>query len=162
MSIDTSIKEISDLNALDNSSVVIGLLVGIDKQATPVISYPFIPHCNPQPANTTVLLNESDIGRQVAILFAQGDQKKPLIIGKLFNPKIDQVITAKDKLQDHNIEIYSDQQHTEIVAKNKIKLTCGKSSVTLTQEGKILIEGEYILSQSTGPNKIKGASIQLN
>ena len=180
MSIDTSSEQTSmlnnlnqnnlDQNSFDNSSVVIALLVGIDKHASPIVSYPFITHCKPQLANTTVQLSESDIGRQVAILFAQGNQDKPLIIGKLFNPKIDKrtnqkidlVTTTAEKPTANHIEISSDDQQTEIIAKNKIKLTCGRSSITLTQEGKVLIEGEYILTQSTGPNKIKGASIQLN
>jgi hypothetical protein len=41
-------------------------------------------------------------------------------------------------------------------------LRCGKSSITLTRAGKVLIEGEYISSRSSGVNRIKGGSIQLN
>ena len=41
-------------------------------------------------------------------------------------------------------------------------LRCGKASITLTKAGKVLIEGSYVLSRSTGVNRIKGGSVQLN
>ena len=47
-------------------------------------------------------------------------------------------------------------------AADEIVLQCGKARITLTRAGKILIQGEYLLSSSRGANKIKGASIQLN
>jgi hypothetical protein len=47
-------------------------------------------------------------------------------------------------------------------AKRDIVLQCGKSFITLTSAGKVLIQGEYLLSRSSGVNKIRGGSIQLN
>ena len=47
-------------------------------------------------------------------------------------------------------------------ADKEIVLKCGKASITLTRAGKILIRGAYLLSRSSGPNRIKGGSIQLN
>ena len=44
----------------------------------------------------------------------------------------------------------------------RLVLRCGKASITLTRAGKVLIRGEYIFSRSTGVNKMKGGSIQLN
>jgi len=41
-------------------------------------------------------------------------------------------------------------------------LRCGKASITLTREGKVLIHGSYISSRSTGVNRVKGGSVQLN
>ena len=41
-------------------------------------------------------------------------------------------------------------------------LRCGKASITLTQAGKILLDGTYVVSRSSGANRIKGASVQLN
>ena len=35
-------------------------------------------------------------------------------------------------------------------------------SITLTGAGKVLIRGAYVLSRSSGVNKIKGGSVQLN
>jgi len=47
-------------------------------------------------------------------------------------------------------------------AKKEIVLRCGKASITLTKAGKVMIKGTYVVSRSSGANKIKGASIALN
>ena len=55
-----------------------------------------------------------------------------------------------------------DGERVEIEGKREITLRCGKASITLTAAGKIILRGAYILSRSTGVNKIKGGSVQLN
>ena len=47
-------------------------------------------------------------------------------------------------------------------AREQLVLRCGKARITLTSAGKVLIEGAYISSRSTGVNRIKGGSVQLN
>ena len=42
------------------------------------------------------------------------------------------------------------------------ELRCGKASITLTRAGKVLIRGAYLLSRSSGVNRIKGGSVQIN
>jgi hypothetical protein len=49
-----------------------------------------------------------------------------------------------------------------IEAEREIILKCGEASITLTRAGKVIIRGNYILSRSTGYNKIKGAAIDIN
>ena len=44
----------------------------------------------------------------------------------------------------------------------EIVFECGKASITLTKSGKILIRGAYLLSRSSGVNRIKGGSVQIN
>jgi hypothetical protein len=47
-------------------------------------------------------------------------------------------------------------------AADEIVLRCGKSSITLTRAGKVVIRGAYLLSRASGVNRIKGASVQIN
>lgn len=47
-------------------------------------------------------------------------------------------------------------------ADRKITLRCGKSSITLYPNGKIVLRGEYILSDAEGVNRIAGGQIELN
>ncbi len=47
-------------------------------------------------------------------------------------------------------------------AKRKLTLRCGKSSITLHPNGKIVLRGEYILSDAEGTNRINGGRIELN
>jgi hypothetical protein len=47
-------------------------------------------------------------------------------------------------------------------AKRQITLRCGKSSITLYPNGKIVLRGDYILSDAEGLNRIIGGQIELN
>jgi hypothetical protein len=44
----------------------------------------------------------------------------------------------------------------------RIELRCGKSSVTMTKEGKIVIKGVEVISRASGVNKVKGAAVRIN
>jgi hypothetical protein len=43
-----------------------------------------------------------------------------------------------------------------------IELQCGDACMRLTLDGKVHIEGADVLSSAVGPNRIEGASIDLN
>jgi hypothetical protein len=47
-------------------------------------------------------------------------------------------------------------------AEDEIVLRCGRASITLTRAGKVLIRGAYLLNRSSGVNRIKGGSVQIN
>lgn len=47
-------------------------------------------------------------------------------------------------------------------AQHKITLSCGKSRITLYQNGKIEIKGEYIISDAEGVNRLSGGRIEVN
>jgi uncharacterized protein (DUF2345 family) len=55
-----------------------------------------------------------------------------------------------------------DGRIVSIVAKERIRLVCGKSSLTMEADGTIDITGVHIENRASGQNKIKGASIALN
>lgn len=49
-----------------------------------------------------------------------------------------------------------------VSAAKQLTLRCGKSSITLTAAGKIIIRGKYIVSRSSGVHRIKSGSVQIN
>jgi hypothetical protein len=49
-----------------------------------------------------------------------------------------------------------------LAADEKISLTCGEASITMTAEGAIVIRGAKVVSRSKGLNRIKGASVLIN
>lgn len=53
-------------------------------------------------------------------------------------------------------------EHLVISAAEQITLQCGESSITLTAAGKIILRGKYIVSRSSGVQRIKGGSVQIN
>lgn len=47
-------------------------------------------------------------------------------------------------------------------ASEKIELHCGKSTLTMEKDGRIIVRGANITTRAKGTNKIKGGSVQIN
>jgi hypothetical protein len=60
------------------------------------------------------------------------------------------------------MQVQADGERQVITAEREIVLKCGHASITLTRAGKVIIKGTYVLSRSSGYNKIKGAAIDIN
>ena len=90
-------------------------------------------------------------------MFEQGDPRRPLVMGRILHPEV-----RLAPATENGFQAIIDDRRLELKAEQEIVLRCGKASITLTRAGKILLRGAYILSRSTGVNKIKGGSVQLN
>jgi hypothetical protein len=55
-----------------------------------------------------------------------------------------------------------DGERIVLHADRDIELRCGNASIVLTRAGKVLIKGNYVLTRSSGANKIKGAYVDIN
>ena len=55
-----------------------------------------------------------------------------------------------------------DGDRLTLSAEREIVLKCGKSSITLTRAGKVILKGAYVSTHSTGVNRLKGGSVQIN
>ena len=55
-----------------------------------------------------------------------------------------------------------DGTRVKITAKDEIVLECGLASVTLRRNGRVIIRGTYVETQSEGTNRIKGGQVQIN
>ena len=64
--------------------------------------------------------------------------------------------------QPATVSVDEDGERLIVSAREQLVLRCGKASITLTKAGKVLIDGSYVLSRSTGVNRVKGGSVQLN
>jgi hypothetical protein len=60
------------------------------------------------------------------------------------------------------VEIDADGARMVVSAREQMVLRCGKASITLTRAGKVLIQGSYVLTRSTGVNRVKGGAVQIN
>jgi hypothetical protein len=111
-------------------------------------------------ARTTVSLLRSHVGATVVVLFESGDVRRPIIVGVLNQPvRPDGVEPAG---ASELVAVQADGERVVLSAEREIVLRCGAASITLTRAGKVLIKGAYILSRSTGYNKIKGAAVDIN
>ncbi|WP_236214516.1 DUF6484 domain-containing protein [Metapseudomonas otitidis] len=133
--------------------VVIGVLLDVPEASSPVVAFPGCPSETGIAATTTTVLAREDIGTQVALMFVGGDPSRPLVIGR---------IQRLPEARQAPAVAHIDGERLEFSAEREIVLRCGKASITLTHEGKVLIKGAYLSSRSSGVNRIKGGSVQIN
>jgi hypothetical protein len=144
--------------------VTTGLLVGVDNSGTPLVDFAANDAGRCLTARSTVVVNSRDIGRDIALMFEGGDARKPIVMGLIQRQERCQpdVPTVHSSTPPRSIPLEVDGDRLILTAQREIVLRCGNASITLTQAGKILIRGAYLLSASSGANRIKGASVQIN
>jgi hypothetical protein len=138
--------------------VVVGTLVGFaDGGASPLVAYQDQPGTAALPARATVDLHGAHIGKQAVLMFEEGDPYRPIIVGCLQSENTTPLAPASGQ-----VEVDADGDRLVVTAKERIVLRCGKASITLTKEGKLILQGAYVSSQSSGVLRIKGGSVQIN
>jgi hypothetical protein len=130
--------------------VVVGRILSVDASGALRVTFAGAPdHGFAARAMTTV--TKEDEGREVALMFEEGDPRRPVVMGKIVSP-----------LAAGQTEAAANGRRVEINAEEEIVLRCGESSITLTRAGKIVIRGAYVLSRSSGVNRIQGGSVEIN
>jgi hypothetical protein len=94
-------------------------------------------------------------GLEALIAYPNGDPDRPVVLG-LLRPQDAPARPAAP------LTAVVDDETVCFEAKRQIVLKCGKASITLTRAGKVLIRGAYVLTRSSGVNRIKGGSVQIN
>jgi hypothetical protein len=135
-------------------NVVIGRLEGFEN-GLPMVNFPNNNQGKALRALTGVPLSQANTGREVILAFADGDPEKPVILNLLVDLRSDGIPTS-------SIDIQVDGERLLLTAQKEIVLRCGEASITLTAAGKVLLKGTYVLSRSSGYNKIKGAAVDIN
>jgi len=140
------------------AGVVIGELIALtDEGLTPLVVYPGQRGTAAIVARSVLDLRGAHVGKQVVLLFEAADPDKPIVMGVLRDGQPSELDGRPGQ-----VEVDRDGERMIVSAKVQLVLRCGKASITLTEAGKVLIEGAYISSRSTGVNRIKGGSVQLN
>lgn len=137
--------------------VVVGTLVGLTGSGEPLVNFPANRLNLALVARSTVGLGERHIGASLVLMFEGGDLQKPLVMGILHNPVSD---SKNDQPRTFGLQV--DDDRVVVTGEREIVLRCGEASITLTKAGKVLIRGKYVLSRSSGVNRIKGGSVQIN
>jgi hypothetical protein len=131
--------------------VVIGTVAAVDDAGRITVSYPGCPAAEGCEARATVSVTQASVGREVALMFEAGDLARPIVMGFLIHPET-----------QPRPQVQADGERIELSAAKEITLRCGEASITLTRAGKILLRGTYISSRSSGVQRIRGGSVQIN
>lgn len=136
------------------TGVVIGTVASVSDDGRICVDLHLKPGSAAIPAAALCEIKKEDVGREVAIMFQNGDLMRPAIIGPVIRDESPDGRETED-LRAHKKTI-------TLTAEEDIVFQCGKASITLTKAGKIIIRGKYILSRSSGVNSIKGGSVEIN
>lgn len=132
--------------------VVIGVITGLTEAGEPLVMFPRSEGSWPLQARAVVSVGPADAGQKAVLAFEEGDLSRPIVLG-----------LVQSALAGHKqVPLVVDGERVVITADKEIELRCGGASITLTRAGKVLIKGEYVLSASSGVNRIRGGSVQIN
>jgi hypothetical protein len=135
-----------------------GTLIGFKEEGrVPLVLFPGQRGSAAVSAASTIDVHGCHIGHQVVLVFERGDADRPIIVGLVRGQRL----WPLEQTPGH-VEVDADGARLIVTAKEQLVLRCGSASITLTKAGKVLIQGEYVSSTSTGVMRIKGGSVQLN
>jgi hypothetical protein len=141
-------------------AVTVGRLVDIEPG--PMVDFPMNHSGQVLLSRTLVQLEEGQVGSDVALVFEDGEVTRPIIVGVMQEWNARRPDRLRRVEQVAAVEVKHDNGSLLLTAAKEITLKCGKASITLTSAGKLLLRGAYLLSRSSGVNRIKGGSVQIN
>lgn len=110
-----------------------------------------------------ILRQAASTGQEVLLVFENNNSELPIIIDTIYSlvneiTKSSTIAMETERLDD----VVVDGKRVTFDAKEEIVLRCGKASLILNRDGKIVIKGTHLLSRSRGMNKIKGGAVYIN
>jgi Domain of unknown function (DUF6484) len=154
-----------DVSTPTAGEVVVGTLAGLNDLGQPLVRHPLEPSGRIVLARTTVPTTPDLVDREVVLTFEAGNIEKPIVLGFLWRteervpsePPVPRPSTGRPIAQ-----AILDGDQVVLSAEKEIVLRCGQASLTLTRAGKVLLKGTYVVSHSSGVNRIKGGSVLIN
>jgi hypothetical protein len=115
----------------------------------------------PRAALSTVPLTADELAeivassRRVLLAFDGDPSGQPIVVGVV------QAVPAAVSSSAGRAAVV-DGENVVLEGEEQVELRCGKASIVLTKAGKILIQGTYISSRSSGAHRIRGGSVEVN
>ena len=109
----------------------------------------------------TADVERARVAGELAVLALPTDPNRaPMILGLVQPPQAPDQAVAH--LAPDSIVADADGKRLRLRAADEIVLECGKSSITLRRNGKVIIKGTHVETNSEGTNRIKGGQVRIN
>jgi hypothetical protein len=128
----------------------VGRVVEITTKGEVLVDFPGN-QCRPVRARMALANPIEKLDQPVLLVFENGDINLPIVAGVIRETNG----AAPPKPSP-------DRNEVVLEAPKQLTLVCGKSSITLRSDGRVIIKGAEILSRASGTNKIRGASVAIN
>jgi hypothetical protein len=97
-------------------------------------------------------------GRERALVVRTADPQPRWVLVGLVRERVSETAAGGPG----ELQVVLDGETVRLTAERQIELKCGDASLLLRKDGRVVLSGNYLLSNSRGPIKIKGATIALN
>jgi hypothetical protein len=137
-----------------SSGCCIGRFAGLSPRSWPMVLFAPLGPAPVEARTTCEAFGRPEsvaIGAELVLQFEGGDPGMPIVTGVLC-----------PLLPKRATRVHIDGEELFLHGKRRIELSCGDASIVLTANGKVLIKGAEIVSRSSGPNKIRGATVAIN
>ena len=124
----------------------------------------------PKPVAARILapLDDATLNRaareraEAVLLFEEGDPSRPLLIGLLRSaaPLLDALLAGPLPAEEKVARV--DGTRVAIEGKDEVVLQCGKASLTLRRDGRVVLRGVNVVTQADQVHKIRGGKVQVN
>ncbi len=100
-------------------------------------------------------------GQKALVVFEQGDAERPIAVAFMAptasaESRIEFEIKAKPDLAN------VDGKVVVIRGEERVELRCGKGSIVIRKDGKVIVRGTHLLSRSVGAIRLKGGHVDIN
>jgi len=111
-----------------------------------------------------MLAHAAEQRQQALLMFEDGNPALPILLTLLATPSATPLIDAvlEQSAIEPPREAVVDGERVVIRGQEEIVLECGRSSITLRRDGKIVLRGTDILTVASGVQRIKGGKVQIN
>ena len=170
---------VKPLRAIPNKSAsqvpidvpLVGWVCGYDPEQGLLVDFPANQALGPLPARWTMQLDQAAVEQAVkqkqpaVLIFADGDPRRPIVTGLVQPLQLAAPLTEVQlpgQPSEAKLDAKLDGKRLTFEAAEEIVLRCGQASLILRKNGVVQLKGAYVLSHSSGVNRIRGGSVQIN
>jgi hypothetical protein len=147
----------------------VGWVVAVGAEGTVQVDFPGNTR-GPLAARVSATLDAEALARaagerqQALLMFENGNPALPILVTLLAVPSATPLIDAvlEESAVEPPQEAVVDGERVVLRGQEEIVLQCGRASITLRRDGKIVLRGADILTVATGVQRIKGGKVQIN
>lgn len=128
-----------------------------------------VPGIGPVEARLAAAVDDAALARAAAdrqeavLLFDGGDPRRPVLVALLRSatPHLDAVLAGPLPAGPERVARL-DGKRVVLEGRDEVVLTCGRASLTLRRDGRIVLRGVNVVSEAAEVQKIRGGKVQIN
>lgn len=142
---------------MSHSGLRIGKILHLTERGAAVVDWNDNP-AGPRVARSALgVQRDGDEERSLVLLGFEGDDPlRPIILGFVHDALFAE---ADSTAQQRSVEA---PPVIVVEARDSLELRCGESSITMDRAGRVRVKGTQVVSRSSGLQRIKGSTVEIN